>query len=254
MPLTDLSCKSAKCVEKPKKMADGGGLYLYLSPSGVKLWRIKYRFMGKEKILSLGPYPNVSLTDARKRRDEAKDMLKANIDPSLAKHQLKQQARLDHGNTFEIVARECLEDNKDNCSPETTKDKLTRLERYLFPQIGKMAIKDVTPKILLEALKKIKSQGRHEVTKRIQQSCNQIFFYAIRTEICTHNPVQALRGVIKPHKVTHHPAISSKELPEFLDELAQNKARLYPQTILAVKMLMLTFVRTSELIEVTLPL
>lgn len=234
-------------------MADAGGLYLYLSPSGAKLWRIKYRFMGKEKILSLGQYPNISLTDARKRREEAKDLLARHIDPSLAKHQLKQQARLDHGNTFETVAREWLEDNKDNWSADTSRDKLTRLERYLFPHIGKMAIKDVTPKILLAALKKVHAQGRHEVTKRLQQSCNQIFYYAVRTEICPNNPMQSLKSVIKPHKVKHHPTIDSKELPQFLHELAQNKARLFPQTILAVELLMLTFVRTSELIQAKWP-
>ncbi len=253
MALTDLSCKNAKCGEKPKKMADSGGLYLYLSPSGAKLWRMKYRFMDKEKTLSMGQYPNLSLGDARKQRDEAKELLKQHVDPSLAKTQIKQQARLDHGNTFEAVAREWLAQGEEKWAKNTANDKLTRLERDMFPQIGKMAVKDITPKILLAALRKVEGRGSYEVAKRLLQTCNQIFFYAVRTEVCPNNPALALKGVLKTRPVKHFSAIEAKELPEFLSLLKQNKARLFPQTILAIRFMLLTFVRTGEMINAKWP-
>ncbi len=230
-------------------MADSGGLYLYLSASGVKLWRVKYRFSGKEKTLSLGEYPKVSLTEARKQRDEAKELLTQHIDPSLAKNQRKQQARLDHGNNFEAVAREWVEQGKEKWAANTTSDKLTRLERDMFPQIGKMAMKDITPKTLLAALRKVETRGAYEVAKRLLQTCAQVFYYAVRTEVCTNNPALALKGVLKTRPVKHFAALDAKELPEFLSILEQNRARLFPQTSLAIRFMLLTFARTGETIN-----
>ena len=117
-----------------------------------------------------------------------------------------------------------------------------------FHQIGKLAAKDITPKILLAALRKVESRGAYDIAKRLLQTCNQIFFYAMRTEICASNPAQALRGVLKTRPVKHLSAIEAKDLPEFMSLLAQNKARFYPQTVLAIRFMMLTFVRTSEMI------
>ena len=253
MALTDLVCKSSKCGEKPKKLSDSGGLYLLLSPSGAKLWYLKYRFMGKERKLAIGKYPMVSLQDARKARDEAKELLAQDIDPSLTKHQRKQQAKLDHGNTFETVAREWLEQGKEKWAQNTANDKLTRLERDMFPQIGKMAIKDITPKILLAALRKVEGRGSYEGAKRLLQTCNAIFFYAMRTEVCPTNPALALKGVLKTRPVKHFAAIEAKELPEFISLLEQNKGRLFPQTVLAIRFMLLTFTRTGEMINAKWP-
>jgi len=253
MALTDLQCKGAKPQAKPWKLVDGGGLNLFIAPTGEKYWRLRYRFLGKEKTYSIGRYPSVSLVDARKARDKAKEMLKDHIDPSLAKHQLKQQAKLDHDNTFETVAREWLEQGKEKWSARTGKDKITRLERDIFPQIGKLAIKNITPKILLAALRKVEARGAYDLSKRLLQTCSEIFFYAVRTEICPNNPALSLKGVLKTRPVKHLSALEAKDLPEFMSLLAQNKARLFPQTLLAIRFMLLTFVRTSEMIYAKWP-
>jgi integrase len=243
MALTELACKSAKPKDKPIKMSDSGGLYLHIMSNGAKYWRIQYRFNGKQKLLAAGVYDTVSLVEARKRRDEAKELLAQNIDPSLAKQQRKQLAALDQGNTFEKVALSWIEHMRDGWSPITTKHTTRRLEMNLYPQIGKAALKDITPQILLAAMKKIESRGAHEI--------GQIFRYAIVNGITDRNPAQDLKGALRPQKTGHYASIETKELPELLHALERNDARLYTQTRLAIKFLLLTFVRTTEMIQAT---
>jgi len=250
MALTDLACKHAKLKDsKAIKLFDAGSLYLHVMPNGSKYWRYEYRFNGKRKLLAIGIYPKVSIGEARKRRDEAKELLAKDIDPSLAKQQRKQLAVIDQGNTFESIARSWIEHMKDSWSPITTKHTTRRLEMNLYPQIGKAAMKDITPQILLAAMRKIEARGAHEIARRLLQICGQIFRYAIINGIVDHNPVPDLKGGLKPKKTNHYAAIEAKELPGFMQALERNDARLYNQTRLAIKFLMLTFVRTSEMIE-----
>jgi len=253
MALTNLACKNAKCGNKPKKLSDSGGLYLYLSTSGAKLWRFKYRYMGKEKTLSLGQYPKLSLIDARKRREEAKEQLAQNIDPSLLKQQKKQLAMISQENTFEAVARAWIDHMKDSWGPTTAKDRLRRLEYDMFPYIGKTAIKDIKPQLLLATLRKVEARGAHEVARRLLQICGQVFRYAIIHDLVERNVAADLKGALKPQRVNHYAAIESQELPQLLQALERNDARLYHQTRLAIKFLLLTFVRTSELIKAQWP-
>lgn len=252
MPLTDLACKNAKAKDgKPVKVSDSKGLYLHVMPSGAKYWRYQYRFAGKIKLLAIGVYPQVSLTEARRQRDEAKELLAKHIDPSLAKQQQKQLTLLDQGNTFEKVARSWIDHMKDSWSPITLKHTTRRLEMNLFPQIGKMAMNDITPQILLAALKTIQNRGANEIARRLMQISGQIFRYAIIHGGAERNPAQDLKGGLKPQKTQHYAAIETKEMPAFLQILERNDARLYLQTRLAIKFLMLTFVRTNEMIEAT---
>jgi integrase len=251
MSLTDSACKNARAREKSYKKADGGGLYLEVMPNGSRYWRLKYRFGGKEKRLAFGVYPEVSLGDARDKRTVARKLLGAGTDPSVAKHDGKQQAAINAANTFERVAREWHERNRERWTPLYAQDILHRLEMDIFPAIGKRPIVDISPLTVLETLRKIEKRGAHEMTRRAMQYCGQIFRYAIVTGRADRNPTTDLKGALKPVKHSHFAALEPKDLPLFLQALERNDARLFVQTRLAVRLLMLTFVRTGELIKAT---
>ena len=170
MPLTDTACKNAKPSEKARKVYDGGGLYLEVMPSGSKYWRHKYRFLGKEKRLAFGVYPEVTLKEAREKRDKARKLLAEGIDPSEAKKESKRALRVNHANTFESIAREWVEHKQSESSDRYCQTILTRLEINLFPTIGALPIKSVTPPILLDALKQVEARGVYETTKRLRQT------------------------------------------------------------------------------------
>ncbi len=248
MALTDTTCKNIKPSDKPRKMADGGGLYLEIMPSGSKYWRLKYRFNGKEKRLAFGVYPEVSLKDAREKRDNARKLLSDGVDPSVHKKEKKRISKLNTENTFEAIAREWHELQKKKWTENHAKYVLRRLEADLFPEIGNAPIKDISPLQLLDALRKIEGRGANEIAHRVMQSAGQVFRYAIVTERAERNPTVDLKGALQPVKSTHYAALSYKDLPEFLDRLERNNARLYRQTQLSIKLMLLTFVRTSELI------
>lgn len=248
-PLTNTCCLKAKPKTKAFKMADGEGMYLEITPSGGKYWRLKYRFGNKEKKLALGVYPEVSLAEARERRFDARKLLAAGIDPSEARQEQKRTALLNAANTFEAVAREWHEHNKGGCSAKHAGNLLHRLELDIFPEIGHHPIASVTARQILEALRKIEKRGAHEIARRARQICGQVFRYAVVTDRAERNPVPDLQGALKPFKQGHYAALEANDLPEFLAAMERNDGRLYMPTRCATRLLMLTFVRTSELIE-----
>lgn len=249
MPLTDKACKAAKPAEKPRKLADSQGLYLEIMPGGAKYWRLKYRFQGKEKRLALGVYPEVSLAEAREKRDQARKNLANGIDPSFARKEQKRLSNLGSQNSFEMIAREWHETNLDRWSADYGKNLLHRLEADIFPDLGHRPVAMITPPELLETIRKIETRGAHEIAHRAVQTCGQIFRYAIVTGRAERNPASDLQGALRPTKKSHYAALEAEDLPAFIEALERNDARLYQHTRLATKLLMLTFVRTSELIE-----
>lgn len=247
MKLSDIKCKNAKPQINPYKLFDGSGLYLEVMPTGGRLWRLKYRFGGKEKRLSFGSYPLIALKDARLKRDEAKLLLQNNIDPAVAKQEDKISKQVDSANTFEAIAREWLEKRKGEIEEKTLIDIQSRLERNLFPKIGKLPIKSINAPILLEALKTIEARGVIDTTKRVRQNAGQIFRYAIASGKAIYNPSQDIAEALKTKEVQHLKAMPLSELPEFIRKINRNDARLYRQTCLALRMMVLTFTRKKEL-------
>jgi integrase len=251
MTLTDTHCKTAKPKEKAYKLSDGGGLYLEVMPHGSKLWRLKYRYLGKENRISLGSYPEVSLKEARDKRDSAKKKLTEGVDLAHHKKKEKQLIVLNAAKTFELVAREWHEHSKERWTPTYANDLLHRLEMDIFPEIGRRPIRDITPAEILSVIRKIEDRGASEIARRSMQTCGQIFRYAVGTSRIESDPTRDLKGLLKPFKRSHFASLEINELPNFIGILNRNEARLYAQTIRAIKLLMLTFVRTSELIGAT---
>ena len=249
MRLSDNRCKTSKPTTKTQKLFDGGGLYLEVKPSGGKHWKLKYRFANKEKKLAIGSYPLITLKEARERREEAKKLLEQNKDPSFEKQEARKQAIEDANITFELIAKEWHTTTKHKWSESHAKTILKRLELHLFPRIGELPIKVITPALLLKNLKDIEEQGVYETTKRLRQYASQIFKYAVVTEKTDKNPASELSGYLQTPKIKHQATIEVDEIPEFIKRLNINEARLYEQTRLAIKLMLLTFVRTSELIE-----
>jgi integrase len=248
MKLSDTACRTAKPSEKSKKLFDGHGLYLEITPTGSKLWRMKYRFMGKEKRLAFGVYPEVGLREARDKREAARKLLTEYKDPAFEKKQAKHRVLEDHQNTFEVLAREWFEFYKDSWKPDYAQEVIGRLERDVFRAIGDVPVKLLTSKMILDMAQEVKKRGANDLAKRLIQMCRHVLKYAMVTGRLNNNVAEPLRGMIKPKATKHHAALDYHDLPKFLDDLYSNKARLMPLTVLAVKFMMLTFVRTGEMI------
>lgn len=247
--LTDKACKNAKPKNKPYKLSDAQGLYLEVMPSGSKYWRVRYRHLGKDKRIAMGVYPEVSLEEARAKRNDARKLRASGKDPAEARKEQKRQLKLNQSNTFESLAREWHEHFRPKWSARHAQTVLKRMERDLFPIIGSAPITEITTPYLLEVIRKVEARGAHELARRIVQTCNQVFIYTAITGRAEHNPAANLKGVLKPYKKGHYAAFDSRDLPAFLAKLQRNEARLFEQTRLAMEMLLLTFVRTSELIK-----
>jgi hypothetical protein len=230
MSLTDTACKNAAPKDKPYRKADGGGLYLEVMPNGSRYWRLKYRFAGKEKRLAFGVYPEVTLAEARDKREVARKLLAAGMDPAASKRDQKQQAQLNAENTFEAVAREWHTHNMEKWTPLYGAEILNRLERDIFPDLGKRPIADIQPLTVLAALRKIEKRGANDMARRAMHYCSQVFRYAIVTGRADRNPAADLHGALKPVKHGHYAALDPQELPAFLAALHRNDARLFIQT------------------------
>jgi len=247
MKLSDTKCRNAKPKDKPYKIFDGGGLYLRVEKGGGKLWRMKYRFAGKEKILSFGKYPIITLQQARDKCLEAKRLLADDIDPSQHKQQQKMLKAVSDANTFEAVAREWFEKKKDEVKANTYKNMVDRLEMNLFPSIGKLPIKDVTAPILIQALKPVEKRGALDTVKRLRQYCSQIFRFAIAHGKAEYNPAPDIVDALKKGKTEHFKSMPIEELPNYIGKINSNTARVFSQTLLALRLMNLTFTRKSEL-------
>ncbi|HEY4081667.1 MAG TPA: integrase arm-type DNA-binding domain-containing protein [Burkholderiaceae bacterium] len=250
MPLTDTACRNAKCpADRPReRYTDSGGLYLEVQPTGSKYWRWKYRFAGKEKRLSLGTYPAVSLAIARRERDVAREKVKTGLDPVQVKKDQKLADRLRMGNTFEAVARAWFAHWKGPRSPRHADYVLRRLEMDVFPDIGSKPVSEITAPQLLAMAKKIESRGALDIARRAWQTCGQVFEYALAHGVAERNPTKDIRPsvALKPRDKQHFARLEARELPEFLRKIEAYQGT--PFTRFALQLMALTFVRTSELI------
>lgn len=243
--LSDAKARNAKPRSKPYKIADGEGLFLLVMPSGSKYWRLKYFFGGKEKLLALGVYPEVDLALARERRAEARKVLAIGNDPAAVKQEARRLATQRSNNTFEAVGREWFETRRHEWAPSSVEINLRRLERHVFPELGPKPIASITPPEVLATLRRVEAKGTLETAKRLMQMCGQIFMYAIATGRAERNPVPDLRGALKSPVPKHHAFLKVTDLPLYLKNLDSYDGSL--QTQLALRLLLLTFVRTTEL-------
>jgi len=249
MPITDIQCKTAKPKEKTWRMSDGAGMYLEIAPGGAKYWRMKYRFAGKEKRLSFGVYPEVSLLEARDRRDQARRLLRDGKDPLEVRREGKRLAIIQANNTFEKLAREWHERYKSRWTESSARDILRRLEIDIFPVLGGRPVTSLTPPEVMDAIRKIEARGAHEIARRALQYCGRVLRYGVARGILPSDPTRDLKDELVGFRKGHFAALESKDLPKFLSAVDRNEARLYSQTINALRFLMLTFVRTSEMIN-----
>nr|WP_315467889.1 integrase arm-type DNA-binding domain-containing protein [uncultured Undibacterium sp.] len=247
-PLTDKQALNAKPRVKNYKLSDGGGLYLEITKTGSKLWRMKIRQAnGKEGRLSFGSYPSVSLAVARSKREAAKAQIAKDIDPAQAKRIAKITKATDNANTFETIARAWHQNRSETWQERTAKNVLHRLEKDVFPVIGKLPIKEIKAPLMLDLLRQIENRGAIDMAKRQGQVCGQIFRFAIAEGKAEFDPVPSLRGALKSTAKGHHAAITPDELPAFIRAFEAIEGRMYAPTRIMFRIMMLTFVRTSEL-------
>lgn len=231
-----------------RKLSDGDGLYLWVYLNGRKYWRMRYWQAGIEKSLSVGVYPKVSLSDARKKRSEVCGQLQADLDPSAERKSVSLRKKLSAENSFETVAREWYTKQLYTWVEHHASDVKRRLERNIFPTLGKRPIADIEAAELLQTIRKIEVRGAHDLAHRVLQVCGQVFRYGIATGRCARNLSTDLRGALTPHKKQHQAAVRPEELPDLLRAIAKYDGTGDKQTRLALQLLAHTFVRTNELI------
>lgn len=240
--LTDASIRKAKPKDKDYKLSDGGGMFLAVSTAGGKLWRLKYRIAGKEKLLSLGPYPAVSLADARAARDRAKDLLREGKDPAVAKKLNRLTVAKQTGETFEAVARQWFKINKGRWSTVHAGNVIRSLEVDIFPTLGSVPIREIEAPEVLALLRAVEDRGAKETARRIRQRIGEVFTFAIAEMKATNNPAAIIVSAMAPVTKGRFPAITD------LDKARQvlrdvDATRGYAITKLAIRLLALTAVR-----------
>ena len=246
MPLNDTYIRSLKPDLKPRKYFDGGGLFLFIPTSGSKLWRMAYRFNGKSKLLSFGEYPTISLRDARARREEAKQLIAKDIDPSEHKREVR-QAKIDaERNSFENIAREWHETRMAEFSEKHQGTVMYRLETYIFPAIGKVGITKLETQDIMAVVKLLEQKGNYETSRRLLQIISQVFRYAVITGKAKHNIAADMRGALRPRKVTHRAALVEPEkVGQLLRDIDDYEG--YFPLVCALKLAPLVFTRPTEL-------
>ncbi len=245
--LTDKQIKNAKKAEKDYKLADGGGLNLFVLTTGTKSWRLRYRFDGKEKTLVIGNYPDVSLADARAAREAAKETLKAGRDPSVVRKIEKAIGKQKAADTFEVLAREWHEIQKPHWVEKHAADVLDSLEKDVFPIIGKMPIRDIDAPTVLGVLRLVEQRDAKETARRIRQRLSAVFVYGIASGRASEDPAAVVRGAMAPMKKGRQPAITNLDKArEML--LAAWQTPSHPITKLGLRLLTLTAVRPGTLI------
>lgn len=244
--LTDSKIKAAKPSDKAYKISDSGGLYLHIQTSGAKYWRCKYRFLGKEKLLSFGTYPSVSLVKARSMRDQAKEHLRNNVDPGLIKQLQKDKLFDASANSFRAVAEEWLIKQNANLSPETIKRKRAMLDNDILPYLGKRPVSELETFELVGCLNRIVDRGAIEPAHKARNIINQICRYAKQTGRVKHNPASDLAGAIPPKRKSHRPAIvEPNDFASLLVAIDQYEGTNIIRTALALSPLL--FQRPGEL-------
>jgi len=236
--------KNAKPAERPYKMADGNGLTLLVQPDGGKFWRLRYRYAGKEQMLSLGRWPAVSLAEARTLREEARAKLRVGTNPGALRKQLKAEAHIAAGNTFRAVAEEWLDIHRATWRESHMTRVESQFKNDIFPSIGDRPIRDVSPAEVLAIAKRIEKRDALDMAKRALQRMTAVFALAVRTLRADSNPARELTGVIRTKRVQHHPALKLDQMPDFLRRL--DAVATYPETKAALELLVYSAGRSGE--------
>jgi integrase len=242
----DVAFRSAKPREKPFKLSDGGGLFLLVQPNATKLWRLAYRFDGKQKLLALGQYPVISLADARIKRDAAKKLLSEGVDPSIERKNDRRAAQMSRRNTFKAVVQELMvKFEAEGDAPATLKKKQWLLD-FAAAEFGNRPIAEIKAPEILEALRKIEKRGRHETATRVRSTVGAVFRYAIATGRADRDPSADLRGALITPTVTHRATIVE---PNAVGALlrAIDGFEGQPTTRCALQLAPIVFVRPGEL-------
>ena len=245
MKLNDRQIKNAKPAEKPFKLNDGKGLYLYINTSGGKLWRFDFSHNGKRKTLSIGKYPTVSLVEARQAAENARRLLVSGQDPSEAKQQEKRERQAAALNTFESIARRWHTDNLHRWKENHAARVLRYFETDVFPAIGAMSIQEIRVSDIKAVIDGVMARGVNNTAEKIREWTGSIFDYAVMLEVVETNPAYSLRKYIPAKQTDHRPALPREELTEFFRRLIL--AEIEPQNRIALILNMLTFLRSTEL-------
>ncbi len=245
MALNNTRIKALRPRSKLYRVADSDGLALEVSTTGAKHWRYRYRYDGKASMLALGTYPDVSLAQARKARDQARAQLDAGINPAEARREAERKEREARGNSFAAVADEWLERMAGSWTEHHAADVRRSLEAEALPAFGSRPVASITPPEIIECLRTIEKRGAIEVAHRTAQRIAAVFRYAVQTRRATVNPAADLRGVLKTRKVEHLRAMPRDELPGFLEKLEAYDGA--PATRIGLRLITLMFVRTGEL-------
>lgn len=246
MKLTDVRIRNAKPRRQTYKLSDGAGMYLLVTKDGSRYWRFDYRFNGKRRTLALGVYPTVPLSLARGRREAARKLLAEGKDPNAAKRETKRAAKFACNNGFEAVAREWLSLQRRRLAPRYFALLQARLAADIFPDLGSRPIAEIGAPELLDVLQKIEKRGVPETARRLRQTCGQVFRYAIAKGLSKYDPSAGLRGALSsPGKPRNHKAMPLKEIPNFIVALSAYEGD--QRTQIALRLMVLTFARTTEL-------
>lgn len=246
--LSDTAIRKAKPAEKAYKLSDERGLQLVVRPTGAKLWQLRYRHHGKEKTASLGQYPDVGLAEAREKRDAARKLVAAGIDPVEAKREEKAAKLASAEHTFEKVAREWWQAWQVSRSDSHVQYVIRRLEQNVFPEIGGRPVSEIQAPELVAMAKAVAARGALDIAKRCLQMCSQVFRYAIAHGLASRNPAMDIKpsDVLPTRPKTNYARVDARDLPTLLRKIEAYQGT--PITRLAMKLMALTFVRTGELI------
>jgi integrase len=248
MSLSDMQCRTAKPKPKLYKLFDGEGLYLEVLPSGTRSWRQRYQFFGTDKVVSYGNYPEISLSEAREKKIETRKQLRQGLDPAFVKLQQEQIADLANADTFEKMALEWHSKQLECWNPEFAQTVKHRLEKYIFPVFGSSPLHAINRLMMLSCLQQIEKTNP-DMTRRLKSVCSKIFKYAMATGRGENDPTYGLEVALKKFRKGHYASITVDEFPDFIVTLFEYRDRIYRKTFLALRLMLLTFVRTQELIH-----
>ncbi len=233
MPLKDITIKGLPIEDKPYKKSDGDGMFLLINPNGSKLWRFKYRYLGKEKTYAIGEYPLISLAEAREKRFELRKMIAQGLDPMEIKKQEKAKKIEDLESTFEIIANKWAESRIGELSDKQRLRPINSFKQHVFPAIGAKSINKINASDLRLVVNNVQEAISSDAAHRLRQSIGSVFEYGMKYELCSHNPANLLRGEIKGIKKTHHLYLELKKMPLFFKALNSGYGMVAPQEILS---------------------
>jgi hypothetical protein len=240
--LTDVQIKKAKAAEKAYRLVDDGGLHLFVTPAGGKLWRMRYKIDGREKTLSIGQYPDISLADAREARDKAKRTMASGRDPIVQQKIDRLTKRSDDAVTFEVLAREWFALNKGHWVDRHAADVIESLERNIFPKLGALPLGEINAPMVLDVLRTVEKRGAGETARRLRQRISAVFVFGISSGRAMTDPAAIVSGAMAPIKRGRFPAVTDLDQAiEMMRRTEQTPAS--PVTKLAIRLLALTAVR-----------